>query len=44
MKFGIVYGDRYELRFGAPTVDGVLLLDEFAMMLHDAMDFARETS
>ena len=40
MKFGFVYGDRYEFRDGAPTADGVLLLDELGMMLYDAMDFA----
>ena len=40
---GIGYGDRYEFRDGAPTADGVLLLDELAMMLYDVMDFARET-
>ena len=34
---------RHEFRNGAPTVDGVLLLDELAMMMHDAMDFASET-
>ena len=43
MKFGIVYDDRYEFRDGAPAADGVLLLDELAMMLYDAMDFASET-
>ena len=43
MKFGIVYGDRYEHKTGAPTADGVLLLDELAMMMYDAMDFASET-
>ena len=43
MKFGIVYGDRYEFRDGVPTADGVLLLDELAMMMYDAMDFASET-
>ena len=45
MKFGIVYGDRYELRDGPPTADGVLLLllDELATMTYDAMDFARGT-
>ena len=38
------YGDRYEFRDGATTADGVLLLlDEFAMMLYDAMDFTSET-
>ena len=42
MKFGIVCGDRYEFRDGAPTADGVPLLDELAMM-HDSMDFASET-
>ena len=44
MKFGIIimYGDRYEFRDGAPTADGVLLLDELAMT-YDAMDFASET-
>ena len=36
------YGDRHEFRDGAPTADGVLLLDELAMMLHDAMDFVSE--
>ena len=34
--------DIYEFRDGAPTADGILLLDELAMM-HDAMDFASET-
>ena len=34
--------DRYEFRDGAPTADGVLLLDELAMMMHDEMDFASE--
>ena len=45
MKFGIIimYGDRYEFRDGAPTADGVLLLDELAMMMYNAMDFASET-
>ena len=45
MKFGIIimYGDRYEFRDGAPTADGVLLLDELAMMMYHAMDFASET-
>ena len=43
VKFGIVYDDRYEFRDGAPAADGVLLLDELAMMLYDAMDFASET-
>ena len=43
MKFGIVYDDRHEFRDGAPAADGVLLLDELAMMLYDAMDFASET-
>ena len=42
MKFGIAYGYRYVFRDGALTADGVLLLDELAMM-YDAMDFARET-
>ena len=42
MKFGIVYGDRYAFRDGAPTGDGVLLSDELAMMYH-AMDFASAT-
>ena len=42
MKFGFVYGDRYEFRDGAPTADGVLLLGELAMM-YDAMDFASES-
>ena len=36
------YGDRHEFRDGAPTADGVLLLDELTMMLYDAMDFASE--
>ena len=36
------YGDRHEFRNGAPTADGVLLLDELSMMLYDAMDFASE--
>ena len=40
----MVCGDRYEFRDGAPTADGVLLLDELAMMMYDAMDFASETS
>ena len=40
---GTWYGDRLEFRDGAPTADGVLLLDEIAMMMHDAMDFASET-
>ena len=46
MKFGIVCGNGYEFRDGAPTADGVLLLllDELAMMLYDAMDFASEAS
>ena len=35
--------DIYEFRDGAPTADGVLLLDELAMMLYDAMDFTSET-
>ena len=39
---GTWYGDRLEFRDGAPTADGVLLLDELAMMLYDAMDFASE--
>ena len=45
MKFGatIVYGDRYEFRDGAPTADGVLRLNELAMMMYDEMDFACET-
>ena len=43
VKFCIVYGDRYEFRDWAPTADGVLLLDELAMMMYDAMDFASET-
>ena len=45
MKFGtiIMYGDRYEFRDGAPTADSVLLLDELAMTMYDAMDFASET-
>ena len=40
MKFGIIYGDRYEFRDGPPTVDGVLLLlsDELAMMMYIAMN------
>ena len=38
-----MYSERYEFRDGAPTADGVLLLDEIAMMMHDAMDFASET-
>ena len=42
MKFGIVCGDRYEFRDGAPTADGVLLLDELAMM-YDAIDFETGT-
>ena len=37
-----MYGDRYEFRDGAPTADGVPLLDELAMMLYDTMDFASE--
>ena len=46
MKFGIVCGNGYEFRDGAPAADGVLLLllDELAMMLYDAMDFASEAS
>ena len=40
---GIVYDDTYEFREGAPTADGALLLDELAMMMYDAMDFASET-
>ena len=37
------YDDRHEFRDGAQTADGVLLLlDELAMMLYDAMDFASE--
>ena len=45
MKFGtiIMYGDRYEFRDGAPTADSVLLLDELAITMYDAMDFASET-
>ena len=43
MIVGIVYGDRYEFRDGAPTADGVLLLDELTTMMYDAMDFASET-
>ena len=43
VKFCIVYGDRYEFRDWAPTADGVLLLDELAMMMYDAMDCASET-
>ena len=43
MKFDIVFVDRYEFRDGAPTADGVLLLDEIAMVMYDAMDFASET-
>ena len=44
MKFGtrIDYGDRCDFRDGAPTADGVLLLDELALMMHDEMDFASE--
>ena len=36
-----MYGDRYEFKNGAPTADGVLLLED-AMMMYDAMDFASE--
>ena len=36
------YGDRHESRDGARAADGVLLLDELAMMLYGAMDFASE--
>ena len=38
-----MYDDTYEFREGAPTADGALLLDELAMMMYDAMDFASET-
>ena len=43
MKFGtiIVYGDRYEFKDVAPTVGGLLLLDD-AMMMYHAMDFAKQ--
>ena len=37
------YGDRYEFRDRASTAKGVPLLDELAMMMYDAIDFASET-
>ena len=42
MNLGIVYGDRYKFRDGAPTGDCVLLLDVLVLMLYNAMDFASE--
>ena len=39
-----MHGNKYEFRNGVPTADGVYyLLDELAMMMYDAMDFASET-
>ena len=40
-----MYGDRYEFTDGPPTADGVLLLllDELAMMMYVAVNFASET-
>ena len=43
MKFGIVYGDIYEFRDGAPTADDVPLMDELALMMYAAMDFTSKT-
>ena len=42
MVFCTWYGDRHEFRDGARTADGVLLLNELATILYDAMDFASD--
>ena len=43
MKFDTVYIDTSPRTGRRQPIDGVLLLDELAMMLYDAMDFASET-